>query len=85
MCVESVVMETCRLSSGVFMIRHVNNDTRFVTSDGRSHLIGRGHRVAMYPPAIHKDPEIFERPMVGLQMYSSNAERSSWHILKIRE
>ena len=47
------------------MIRHVTADTWFMTSDGHKHLIRRGDRVAIYPPAIHKDPQIFDRPTVS--------------------
>jgi len=52
------------MSSGVFMIRHVTGDTWFMTSDGKTHLIREGDRVAIYPPAIHYDPEIFAKPTV---------------------
>lgn len=48
------------------MVRYVNEDTTFKTSDGKEHLIRQGDRVAMYPPAIHKDPEIFEDPLVSI-------------------
>jgi len=85
MCADSVVQETCRLSSGVFMVRHVTDDTWFVTSDSQRHLIRQGDRVAIYPPAIHKDPEIFHRPTVwasehsaaSLLIYSGSAS-DSW-------
>ena len=46
------------------MIRYVTQDTHFTSSDGDVHLIREGDRVAIYPPAIHKDPEIFEEPLV---------------------
>ena len=67
MCVlytDSIVQETCRMSSGVFMIRHVTSDTWFMTSDDKWHLIRQGDRVAIYPPAVHRDPEIFDNPTV---------------------
>lgn len=48
------------------MVRYVKEDTTFTTSDGKEHLIRQGDRVAMYPPAIHKDPEIFEDPLVSI-------------------
>ena len=47
------------------MIRYVQEDTQFTSTDGSTHLIRKGDRVAMYPPAIHKDPEIFENPDVS--------------------
>lgn len=59
-------METCRLSSGVFVVRHVVDDAQFTTSDGQSFLLRKGDRVALYPPATHKDPEIFENPLVSM-------------------
>jgi len=62
--VDSVVQETCRMASGVFMVRCVMEDTWYMTSDGRQHLIRKGDRIAMYPPALHKDPEIFHDPEV---------------------
>ena len=48
------------------MIRHVTRDTWFMTSDGKTHLIRQGDRVAIYPPAIHKDPDIFPQPTVRI-------------------
>ena len=67
---DSVVNETCRLASGVFMIRYVNEDTHFQTSDGKVHLMRKNDRVAIYPPAIHKDPEIFKDPLVGVERFA---------------
>lgn len=65
MVADSIVQESMRLSSGVFMVRYVNRDTYFkVTDSGKSYLIREGDRVAIYPPAIHKDPEIFSEPEV---------------------
>ena len=80
---DSVIQETCRLSSGVFMVRHVTRDTWFMTSDGNRHLIREGDRVAIYPPAIHKDAEIFDKPTVSEQLVSlliySRMSFSSYH------
>lgn len=47
------------------MVRYVQKDTMFKTPDGEEFLIRAGDRLAMYPPAIHKDPEIFEDPLVS--------------------
>jgi len=53
------------MSSGVFMVRHNQEDTNFtVTSTGQTYRIRAGDKVMMYPPAIHKDPEIYENPEV---------------------
>ncbi|CAD5115599.1 DgyrCDS4559 [Dimorphilus gyrociliatus] len=60
---DSIVQESARLSSGVFMVRYVTEDTMFKTPDNKEFLIRKGDRVAMYPPAIHKDPNIFADPL----------------------
>ena len=56
------MQETCRLVSGVFVVRDTTEDTWFKASNGREHLLRKGDRAAMYPPAMHKDPEIFPNP-----------------------
>jgi len=69
MFVDSIVQETTRLSSGVFMVRYVTEDTNFETERGQKFLIRKGDRLAIYPPALHKDPEIFEDPLVSIIFY----------------
>ena len=52
------------------MVRYVHSDTNFtVTDSGKSYLVRGGDRVAIYPPAIHKDPEIFEDPEVSIFLH----------------
>lgn len=65
----SVINETIRYTSGVFMVREISEDTAFQMEDGQIFNLRAGDRVAMYPPAIHKDPEIFENPLVSLNKY----------------
>lgn len=48
------------------MVRSVAEDTEFETEEGRKYSLRKGDKVAMYPPAIHKDPEIFENPDVSV-------------------
>lgn len=53
------------MASGVFMIRHNQQDVNFtVEATGQTYRLRAGDKVMMYPPAIHKDPEIFEDPEV---------------------
>ncbi|XP_060587133.1 cytochrome P450 7A1-like [Ruditapes philippinarum] len=60
---NSIVNETIRYTSGVFMVRAITKDTSFEMENGEKFNLRAGDRVAMYPPAIHKDPEIFENPL----------------------
>ncbi|XP_050413302.1 cytochrome P450 7A1 [Patella vulgata] len=61
---DSIIKETLRVTSGVFMVRYISKDTEFEMDNGQKVSVREGDRVAMYPPAIHKDPEIFEDPEV---------------------
>lgn len=47
------------------MVRSITQDTEFQMENGEVYNLRAGDRVAMYPPAIHKDPEIFENPLVS--------------------
>ncbi|KAL8588074.1 hypothetical protein ACOMHN_066295 [Nucella lapillus] len=59
---DSFLKETIRVSSGVFMVRKVTEDTQFTMPSGQTYTVRKGDRVAMYPPAHHMDSEIFEDP-----------------------
>ncbi|XP_069141463.1 7-alpha-hydroxycholest-4-en-3-one 12-alpha-hydroxylase-like [Argopecten irradians] len=59
---DSNTKETLRMCSGVFMVRSVTADTSFEMSNGQKYELRQGDKVAMYPPTIHQDPEIFENP-----------------------
>jgi cytochrome P450 len=66
---DSIVNETIRYTSGVFMVRAITKDTSFEMENGEKFNLRAGDRVAMYPPAIHKDPEIFENPLVSFYSF----------------
>ncbi|XP_076448453.1 cytochrome P450 7A1-like [Babylonia areolata] len=59
---DSFLKETIRVSSGVFMVRKVTEDTQFTMPNGQTYTVREGDRVAMYPPAHHMDSEIFHDP-----------------------
>lgn len=64
------------------MVRSVTEDTEFETEEGRKYSLRKGDKVAMYPPAIHKDPEIFENPDVSviltLLVIKIHLQKKSW-------
>lgn len=62
---DSFVQETCRMSSGVFIVRHVTESTT-IQLGGISFKLRAGDKVAIFPPSIHKDPAIFDQPKVTL-------------------
>ena len=47
------------------MVRSIVKDTSFTMENGDVYNLRAGDRVAMYPPALHKHPEIFENPSVS--------------------
>ncbi|KAL8594934.1 hypothetical protein ACOMHN_038497 [Nucella lapillus] len=59
---DSFLKETLRMASGVFMVRKVTEDTQFTMPNGQTYTVREGDKVAMYPPAVHMDSEIFEDP-----------------------
>lgn len=70
--IDSITKETLRMNSGVFMVRAVTEDTWFQMRNGKSYKIRKGDKVAMYPPAIHKDAEIYENPDVSFLVFFQN-------------
>lgn len=54
------------MASGVFVVRYVDCDTEFADSAGDKYMIRQGDRIAIYPPALHKDGDVFEDPLVSL-------------------
>ncbi|XP_007947936.1 cytochrome P450 7B1 [Orycteropus afer afer] len=58
---ESVVLETLRLCAFSSIIRSVEEDFALPVEYGQC-LLRKGDLVAIFPPALHNDPEIFEDP-----------------------
>ena len=60
------------MASGVFVVRYVDRDTEFCDSVGDKYMIRQGDRIAIYPPALHKDGDVFEDPMVSkIKIYNN--------------
>ncbi|XP_021111738.1 25-hydroxycholesterol 7-alpha-hydroxylase isoform X2 [Heterocephalus glaber] len=60
-CLESIIFEALRLSSYSSTIRFVEEDF-ILSSDTGDCCLRKGDLVAIFPPAIHGDPEVFESP-----------------------
>ncbi|XP_023401507.2 cytochrome P450 7B1 [Loxodonta africana] len=58
---ESIVLEVLRLCSFSTTIRFVEEDFALPVESGEC-LLRKGDLVAIFPPALHKDPEVFEAP-----------------------
>ncbi|XP_050995906.1 25-hydroxycholesterol 7-alpha-hydroxylase [Acomys russatus] len=60
-CLESAILEVFRLCSYSSVFREVQDDMKFNT-ETRSYCLRKGDFVAVFPPIIHSDPEVFEAP-----------------------
>lgn len=60
-CLESAILEVLRLCSYSSIIREVQEDMDF-SSESRSYRLRKGDFVAVFPPTIHNDPEVFDAP-----------------------
>ncbi|XP_063779864.1 cytochrome P450 7B1 [Pseudophryne corroboree] len=58
----SAVNESLRLCSASMNIRVVQVDFLLELEDDQAVSLRKGDFVALYPPALHKDPEVFENP-----------------------
>jgi len=44
---DSIVLESCRIASGVFVVRYITQDTHFTTDSGKQFLLRGGDRVVL--------------------------------------
>ncbi|XP_075069679.1 cytochrome P450 7B1 isoform X2 [Mixophyes fleayi] len=58
----SAIKESLRLCSASMNIRVVQEDFLLELEDDQAVSLRKGDFVAIYPPALHKDPEIYEDP-----------------------
>lgn len=60
-CLESTILEVLRLCSYSSIFREVEEDMDF-SLETTSYCLRKGDFVAVFPPIIHSDPEVFEAP-----------------------
>lgn len=60
-CLESTILEVLRLCSYSTIFREVQEDMNF-NSETSSYCLRKGDFVAIFPPILHTDPEVFEAP-----------------------
>ncbi|KAL6054319.1 hypothetical protein STEG23_037320, partial [Scotinomys teguina] len=60
-CLESTILEVLRLCSHSTIMREVEEDMSF-NSETSSYCLRKGDFVAVFPPILHSDPEVFEAP-----------------------
>ncbi|XP_054446174.1 cytochrome P450 7B1 isoform X2 [Pteronotus mesoamericanus] len=61
---ESAILEALRLSSFSSIMRSVQEDLT-LPSETQDYLLRKGDLLAIFPPAMHYDPEVFEAPEKG--------------------
>lgn len=61
---DSVIKEAMRLSSASLNIRVAKEDFLLHLDNQESYRIRKDDVIALYPPMLHYDPEIFEDPYV---------------------
>lgn len=61
---DSIVKEAMRLSSASLNIRVAKEDFLLHLDNQEAYCIRKDDVIALYPPMLHYDPEIFEDPYV---------------------
>lgn len=64
MSADSILKEAMRLSSASLNIRVAKEDFLLHLDNQEAYRIRKDDVIALYPPMLHYDPEIFEDPYV---------------------
>lgn len=69
---DSIIKEAMRLSSASLNIRVAKEDFLLHLDNQEAYRIRKDDVIALYPPMLHYDPEIFEDPYVSSFLKGSN-------------
>lgn len=64
--IDSIIKEAMRLSSASMNVRVAKEDFLLHLDNQEAYRIRKDDVIALYPPMVHYDPEIFEDPCVRL-------------------
>lgn len=64
---DSIIKEAMRLSSASMNVRIAKEDFLLHLDNQEAYRIRKDDVIALYPPMLHYDPEIYEDPYVRLQ------------------
>lgn len=73
---DSILKEAMRLSSASLNIRVAKEDFLLHLDNQEAYRIRKDDVIALYPPMLHYDPEIFEDPYVRLHQNGRNGQRA---------
>lgn len=73
MSTDSIIKEAMRLSSASMNVRIAKEDFMLHLDNQEAYCIRKDDVIALYPPMLHYDPEIYEDPYVR-PLYSYNYE-----------
>lgn len=73
---DSILKEAMRLSSASLNIRVAKEDFLLHLDNQEAYRIRKDDVIALYPPMLHYDPEIFEDPYVSFYQNGRNGQRA---------
>lgn len=67
---DSIIKEAMRLSSASLNVRMAKSDFLLHLDNKESYHIRKDDVIALYPPMIHFDPEIYDNPLVSIMSFA---------------
>ena len=79
---DSVIKEAMRLSSASMNVRVAKDNFLLHLDNQEAYHIRKDDVIALYPPMLHFDPEIFEDPYVSLCHDQTHERYYKWTITR---